>query len=79
MNWNSPQDRARLIHEVGPAEYQRQQAEHWKATTVATVNGYAIRPISTRFGRLFSVMGAARAFRTQAEAEGFARTLAVQS
>lgn len=41
---------------------------------VATVNGHAIRPVSTRFGRLFQVGKTGRAFSTQPEAEAFAKT-----
>ena len=41
---------------------------------VATVNGYGIRPVGSRFGRLFIVEGTKHAFRSQAEAEAFAKT-----
>lgn len=75
MDWDDPAARARLIDRVGPAEYERLQAEHWKATTVATVNGYAIRPVQSRFGQLFAVHGTRTAYRTMREAQAYAESL----
>lgn len=31
--------------------------EHLKRSVVKTVNGYDIRPVSTRFGRLYAIVG----------------------
>jgi hypothetical protein len=75
MNWDDPAERARLIERVGAAEYARQFEAHRIASTVATVNGHGIRPIATRFGRLFMVGTTGRAFSTLAEAETFAATV----
>lgn len=72
MDWNDPAARAALIERVGPAEYNRLAAEHDRSITVATVNGHRIRPVSSRFGRLFMVGGTGKAFATMDEAEGFA-------
>lgn len=73
MNWDNPEDRAALIERVGVEEYNRLHAEHRKASVVATVNGHDIRPVGSRFGRLFMVGDTGRAFSTQPEAEAFAR------
>lgn len=71
MNWDAPEDRAALIEAVGPQEYNRRFLEHVRATSTLT-NGYRIRAINTRFGRLFQVMGCDVAFREQEEAEAYA-------
>lgn len=73
IEWDDAAARSRLIDRIGPAEYNKAFAEHVKASTVATVNGYPIRPISTGFGRLFQVYGTKKAFRTLAEAEAYAK------
>ena len=64
MDWNNPEDRAALADRVGPTAYNAAHAAHVAATTVETVNGYGIRPVSTRFGRLFAVDGTADAYTT---------------
>lgn len=74
MNWNDPEQRLALVERVGHVEYNRLHAEHMKAIAVATVNGHAIRPVQTRFGRLFAVGNTAKAFSTFAEAKTFARS-----
>ncbi len=75
-NWDDPADRLRLIEEVGAEAYTRALQEHIRTSRVATVNGYHIRPVGSRFGRLFVVEGSQRAFATLAEAEAHAHTLA---
>lgn len=72
-NWDDPADRARLIERVGIAEYNRLHAEHVRRSAVACVTGYRIRPVASRFGRLFMVDGTGTAFASQQEAEDFAR------
>ena len=72
MNWDDPIARFNLIESVGPAEYERLQAEHLKASTVAVINGHAIRPVGSRFGRLLMVGNTGTAFGKQSEAETFA-------
>lgn len=71
-NWDDPASRLALIESVGHVEYARLQKEHFKRSTVATVNGHDIRPVMTRFGRLFQVGGTDMAFATLAEAKAFA-------
>jgi hypothetical protein len=72
IDWDSPIARNALIYRVGPAEYSQLFEEHRRKSAVAIVNGYRIRPIGSRFGRLFSVDGTGFAFRTQPEATAFA-------
>lgn len=73
MDWNDPAARARLIDRVGPAEYERLQKEHFKASTVDTVGGHSIRPVQSRFGRLFAVGQTGRAFSTMDQARTYAQ------
>jgi hypothetical protein len=72
MDWNDPEARAHLIDRVGAEEYNRQFAAHRAASVIATVNGYHIRPVGSRFGRLFQVGDTGTAFRTLDEAKAFA-------
>lgn len=65
MNWDDPTARAALVERVGPAEYERLQAEHMQASIIETVNGRAIRAVtSERFGRLYLVDGLNEASQT---------------
>lgn len=72
MNWDDPIARARLIEQVGAEEYNRQFEAHLAASVVADVNGHKIRPVATRFGRLFQVGNTGAAFYTLDEAKRFA-------
>lgn len=64
MNWDDPAARYALIETVGPDRYNEMLLAHNKASTIDTVNGYAIRPTSTRFGLLYMIAGADVAFST---------------
>jgi hypothetical protein len=75
MNWDDPSARAALIERVGPKVYGEMLTEHRRASVVATVNGYSIRPVMSRFGRLFHIDSANVAFHTLPEAEAHARKL----
>lgn len=75
INWNDPAERARLSARVSTAEYNRLVKAHIEASTISTVNGYQIRPVSSRFGRLFTIATTTRAFATLAKAEEFAASL----
>lgn len=72
MDWNDPAARARLIEEVGGAEYNRQFEAHLEASTIETVNGHAIRAVSSRFGQLYQVGNTGTAFFSLDEAIRFA-------
>ena len=76
MDWNDPAARARLIESVGIEEYNRQFEAHRARSVIATVNGHAIRPVQSRFGRLFAVGDTGRAFSTRDQAEAYARGIA---
>lgn len=77
IDWDDPAARGALIERVGAAEYERALRAHVRASTVAVVNGYRIRAVGSRFGRLFQVDGGEpiRAFATVPEADGHARSL----
>lgn len=72
MNWDDPAARLALIERVGPDEYNRMLKLHHDASVIKTVNGHAIRPVASRFGRLFAVGKTGTAFATLAQAEEFA-------
>lgn len=72
IDWDDPAARLRLVENVGPEEYNRRLKEHHDKSVVATVNGYGIRPVNTRWGRLFHVDGLNSAFYTLDEATAFA-------
>lgn len=61
MDWNDPIERSRLSEKLGPAEYSKAFREHLRASTIDTVNGHVIRPVETRFGRLYQVGSTGRA------------------
>lgn len=77
MNWDDPAERLALAERVGHEEYHRQLKQHLDASVVSRVGGHAIRPVNTRFGRLFHVGETDKAFGTQDEAEQYARDNAV--
>ena len=63
-NFNDPASRAAFIERVGPAAYNKALEQHQVASVIETVNGHAIRPVGSRFGRLFMVGGTGSAFAT---------------
>lgn len=72
MNWDDPAARAALIDSVGVQEYNRRFEQHLKDSEVANVGGHSIRPVGTRFGRLFQVGDTRQAFPSPADAEKYA-------
>lgn len=72
MNWDDPAARYNLLSEVGPAEYNRRFEQHLEDCVVSRVAGHCIRPVNTRFGRLFSVGSTGKAFGSQQQAEQYA-------
>lgn len=72
INWDDPEARLALIESVGVAEYNRQAEAHRTNSTIETVNGHRIRPVSSRFGRLFMVGDTGTAFATLEQARAFA-------
>jgi len=72
MDWDDPAARLALIEEVGPEEYNRRIKQHIEDSVVSRVGGHAIRPVNTRFGRLFSVGTTGKAFSTLKLTEDYA-------
>ena len=72
IDWDDPEARFHLIEQVGVKEYNRLLNEHFWSTVIKTVNGYAICPAITRFGRVFWVEGTLRGFSDLKQAEDFA-------
>ena len=72
INWDDPAARAALAERLGPDDYNAAFEAHCKESTVATVNGHAIRPVGSRFGRLFMVGATGTAFHTLEQAKEFA-------
>lgn len=75
IDWNDPAERADLIEEVGPAEYERLQALYFSESVLTNANGYAIVPVPSRFGTLYSVFGTDVAFSTLTRAVAHANSL----
>ena len=75
IDWNDPAARARLIERLGPAAYNKAFAKHVEETTICVVNGYPLRPIMTRFGKLIQVYGDTHAFNTVEQATEHAKNL----
>jgi hypothetical protein len=55
IDWDDPEQRARLVERVGPVEYERLLRKHFTNSTVTVVNGHRIRPVMSRFGRLYQI------------------------
>ena len=72
IDWSDPAARHRLIECVGPDEYNRLHAEEMARSTVATVNGHAIRKVQSRFGKLYQVGRTGTAFSAFEAAQNFA-------
>lgn len=76
MNLNTPEGRYAASQAIGPEGYNAAMAAHAKANTVATVNGYSLRWVtSERFGPLCMVQEAKVGFRTLDEAKAHAAGL----
>lgn len=72
IDWNKPEERARLIERVGPDRYNELFAEHRRQSIVSTAGGHEIYPVvSGRFGQIFMVSGLT-GFSTLAQAETWA-------
>jgi hypothetical protein len=79
IDWDDPVARYHLVEEVGTERYNELIQQHFRDSTVATVNGYPIRPVGSRFGTIFMIDGANIGFKTQPEAEAHAATLPPKS
>ena len=72
IDWNDPDARSRLIERVGPEECDRLHAEQMARSTVAMVNGHAIRKVQSRFGKLYQVGTTGTSFSALEAAKTFA-------
>ena len=72
INGSDPAVRNRPIERVSPDEYNRLHAEQMAPSTVATVNGHAIRKVQSRFGKLYQVGRTGTAFSAFEAAKNFA-------
>ena len=75
IDWDDPVARLRLVESVGTDRYNEMIQQHFTDSTVSTVNGYRIRPVGSRWGTLFTVDGAGKAFAKLPDAEKYARGL----
>lgn len=64
FNLDTPEGRYAASQSLGADGYDAAMLAHIAAGVIETVNGFGIRPVSSRFGRLFSVVGTDAAFRT---------------
>ena len=74
INWDDPEERARLAERIGLKAYNEALDKHIKQSTVATVGGHAIRPVQSRFGQLWQVGNTGHLFSTRRQAEAYAWT-----
>jgi hypothetical protein len=72
MNWDNPEDRAALVQQIGVEAYNKAYENYIDESTVSIVGGHKIRPVNSRFGKLFNVGNTGRAFQKQSEAEKYA-------
>lgn len=60
----SPEGRFAASQALGHDGYNDAMKAHIGASCVEVVNGYGIRPVTSRFGRLFAIVGTEVAFST---------------
>jgi hypothetical protein len=73
FDWDDPVHRARALEVLGPDCYNAALLEHRRRSTVSIINGHAIRAVTSRFGRIFTVGDTGRAFAKLDDARAFAR------
>lgn len=71
-NLDTPEGRLAAAEALGPKGYNAAMKAHQDRNTIETINGHAIRAVSSRFGRLFAVGNTGRAFSTADQARAFA-------
>ena len=74
MNWDDPEERARLVERIGLKAYNEAFNKHIEQSTVVIVAGHSIRQIGTRFGKLWQVGNTGRSFSSFEKAETYARS-----
>ena len=73
INWDDPEERAKLVERIGVKAYNEAFSRHIKQSSVTKVAGHNIRLVGSRFGKLWQVGNTGRAFSTRKEAEKYAR------
>ena len=69
INWGDPKERSRLVEKIGLEAYNEAFIKYIEQSTVAIVAGHSIRPVWTRFGKLWLVGNTGRAFSTLEQAK----------
>lgn len=72
MDWDNPEERFALVERIGVQAYNKAFEEYVKESTVATVNGHAIRPVNTYYGQLWVCGTTDKAFSTIEGAKDYA-------
>ena len=73
INWDDPEQRARLAERIGLKAYNEAFAKHIEESTVAIIAGNSIRPVTTCFGKVWLVGNTGHALCTLEEAVTYAR------
>ena len=73
INWDDPEERSILADRIGLEAFNEAFSRHIKQSSVATIAGQNIRPVGSRFGKLWQVGNTGRAFSTREQAETYAR------
>lgn len=61
---DQPEGRLAAVEALGPEAYNAAMKAHVKASCAEVVNGYGIRPVATRFGKVYAVVGDDMGFST---------------
>jgi hypothetical protein len=72
---DTPAGRYHAVEALGPEAYNAAVRAHMDANTVATVNGYAIRRVSSRWGNIYMVDGTGKGWASAARAKSEAAAL----
>jgi len=75
MDLDTPEGRLAAAEALGPDGYNRALQNHFGKNTVKIVNGYALRWVSSRWGRICMVEGDGGGFSTLEAAEARANSL----
>ena len=71
---DKPEDRLAFIDRFGIPAYNQAMKDKLEKDVVANENGYPIRSISTRFGRLYSVDNTGNAYKSLDDAKRYANS-----
>ena len=74
INWDDPEERARLIERIGVKAYNEALTKHIEQSTASVVAGHSIRSVRTHFGKVWLVGNTGHGFSTREKAEFYAQT-----